>query len=732
MTSIQGEIVGVIYQNPENGYVIAKLDSPTASGQVTVVGVLGDVAPGESLRLDGDWIEHPKFGRQFKVESCEHLLPASLNGIRRFLESGAIKGIGEKMAERLVGRFGSQIFDILDTDPERLLEIEGIGAAKLKMIVSSWREKREVRGLMLFLQSHGVATTFAHRIFRHYGVTAVQQLRQNPYDLAYDIHGIGFRTADDMALKLGFAPDAPQRLEAGVEYCLRQTAEGAGHMYLPRANLVDEAARLLGCHDAEMIEERIDALEERKRLVIEPLPEKGIDQAVFLAYLSRLEREIASRLHGLLDHVSRLEPTKIAAAVEREEQRQSLTLSEEQREAVESACAHKVAIITGGPGTGKTTITRVVVRALKSLGLKIALAAPTGRAAKRMSEATGFTATTLHRLLKFQPGTGFEFNEDKKLAVDALVVDEASMLDCGLCLSLLRALPLTCRLIFVGDENQLPSVGAGNVLGDLLESGSIPAVRLTHIYRQARESMIVLNAHRINEGEFPLGSPHAPPRADFFWVEKENLIELQALILLMVCERIPEAYGLDPMQDVQVLTPMHKGEVGTVALNRLLQERLNPSGQELVRGQRYYRTGDRILQLRNNYDKDVFNGDLGRIVDLDLKDEVLTAEFDGREVEYDFDELDEIGLAYAISVHKSQGSEYPAVVMPVVTQHYMLLQRNLIYTGLTRARKLAVLMGSRRAMHMGLGNVRGRQRNTTLALRMGQGLFSGFTAAATE
>ncbi len=730
MITIQGEIVGVIYQNSENGYVIAKLDSPSEPGQTTVVGILGDVAPGESLRLNGDWLEHPKFGRQFKAESCEHLLPASLNGIRRFLESGAVKGIGEKMAERLVSRFGNQILDILDADPERLLEVEGIGAAKLKMIVTSWQEKREVRGLMLFLQTHGVATTFAHRIFRHYGVTAVQKLRQNPYELAYDIHGIGFRTADEMALKLGFAPDAPQRLEAGVEYCLRQTAEGAGHMYLPRANLVDEAARLLCCHDSELIEERIDALEERKRLIIEALPEKGIGQAVFLTYLYRIEREIASRLHGLLDHVSRLDPARIAAAVEREEQRQSLTLSEEQREAVESACGHKVAIITGGPGTGKTTITRVVVRALKSLGLKISLAAPTGRAAKRMSEATGFTATTLHRLLKFQPGAGFEFNEEKKLAVDVLVVDEASMLDCGLCLSLLRALPLTCRLIFVGDENQLPSVGAGNVLGDLLESACIPAVRLTHIYRQARESMIVVNAHRINEGEFPQGSPHAPPRADFFWVEKENLTELQALILRMVCERIPEAYGLDPMLEVQVLTPMHKGEVGTMALNRLLQERLNPTGRELVRGQRQYRAGDRVLQLRNNYDKDVFNGDLGRILDFDLKDEVLTAEFDGREVEYDFEELDEIGLAYAISVHKSQGSEYPAVVMPVVTQHYMLLQRNLIYTGLTRARKLAVLMGSRRAMHMGLGNVRGRQRNTTLALRMAHGRDGGAIAGA--
>ena len=718
MRTIQGEVVTVVYHNPENGYVIARLDSPSEPGQVNVVGLLGDVAPGESLRMTGEWVEHPKFGRQFKAESCEHLLPASLSGIRRFLGSGAVKGIGEKTADRLISRFGSQILDILDSDPEQLLEVEGIGPAKLKTIVSSWQEKREVRGLMLFLQTHGVATTFAHRIFRHYGVNSVQRLRSNPYDLAYDIQGIGFRTADEVALKLGFAEDAPQRLEAGVEYCLRQVADGAGHMYLPRPVLAEEAAKLLGCHDLELIEEQIDALEERKRLVIEPLPEKGVGDAVFLTYFYRTEREIASRLRGLLDHVSRIDPAKISAAVEREEKRQSLTLSEEQRDAVESACGHKVSIITGGPGTGKTTITRVVVRALKALGLKISLAAPTGRAAKRLSEATGFTATTLHRLLRYQPGTGFEFNEEKKLSADVMVVDEVSMLDCGLCLSLLRALPLTCRLVFVGDENQLPSVGAGNVLGDMLESGVIPAVRLTHIYRQARESMIVVNAHRINEGEFPLGSPHAPPKADFFWVEKEDLIELQSLVLRMVCERIPEAYGLDPMADVQVLTPMHKGEVGTVVLNRLLQERLNPDGWELIRGQRAYRVGDRILQLRNNYDKDVFNGDLGRVTGFDTEAETLAAEFDGRAVEYDFDELDEIGLAYAISVHKSQGSEYPAVVMPVVSQHYMLLQRNLIYTGLTRARKLAVLMGSRRAMHMGLGNERGRQRNTSLAVRL--------------
>ncbi|GAB1409856.1 ATP-dependent RecD-like DNA helicase [Desulfovibrionales bacterium] len=718
MHMLQGEVVSVLFANPENGYVIARLHATSEPSSCTVVGMLGDVAPGEAVKLCGEWVEHPKFGRQFKAESCEHVLPASLNGIRRFLASGAVKGIGEKLAERLIARFGNQILEILDTDPERLLDIEGIGPSKLKTMVASWQEKRQIRGLMLFLQTHGVPTTFAHRIFRYYGGEAVHKLRENPYDLAYHIHGIGFRTADDMALKLGFAPDAPQRLEAGMEYVLRSSADSGGHMYLPEENLLEEAAKMLSCPDLDLLTEQIEVLESKKQLIREALPEKNVRAAVFLTFFHRMEREIASRLQALLDHVSRLDGQKIQHAVSQEEKRLALRLSPEQREAVESACTNKVAIITGGPGTGKTTITRVVVRALKSLGLKIALAAPTGRAAKRLSEATGFSALTLHRLLKFQPQGGFELNEDKKLAADVLVVDEVSMLDAGLCLAVLRALPLPCRLIFVGDENQLPSVGAGNVLGDMLESGVIPAVHLRHIYRQARESMIVVNAHRIHQGEFPLASPHPAPKADFFWVEKDNLTELQELILHMVCERMPEAYGLDPMTEVQVLTPMHKGEVGTVELNRLLQERLNPSGHELVRGQRRYRTGDRILQLRNNYDKDVFNGDLGRIADIRPEDDILVAEFDGREVEYAFDDLDEIGLAYAISVHKSQGSEYPAIVLPVVTQHYMLLQRNLIYTGLTRARKLAVLLGSRKAMYMGLGNERGRQRNTSLALRL--------------
>lgn len=718
MATIQGEVVSIVYYNSENGYAIIRMLSPDEPGQVTALGTLGSVAPGESLALTGQWVEHPKFGRQFKVEVCEHLLPADINGIRRFLASGAIKGVGEKIAQRLIEAFGNEVLDILDTDPEKLLMVEGIGEAKLKSIVTSWQEKREVRGLMLFLQTHGAPTTFAHRIFKHYGVDAVRKLKANPYDLAYDIHGIGFRTADDLALKLGFAEDAPQRLEAGVEYCLRHIAETAGHMYLPRLSLIEETAKLLGCHNLELVEEQVDFLVARKRLVTEILPDQDAGEAIFLTYLWRTEREIASRLKALLDHTSPMDPQRIARAIVQEEQRLALALSPEQRQAVESACGNKVSIITGGPGTGKTTITRVVVRALKSLGFKIALAAPTGRAAKRLSEATGFMATTLHRLLGYQPVTGFDFGEEKKLGADVVVVDEVSMLDSTLCLSLLRALPLTCRVIFVGDHNQLPSVGAGNILGDMLESGVIPAVTLTQIYRQAQESMIVVNAHRINMGEFPLGSPHAPPRADFFWVEKDSLPELQSLVVRMVCERIPEAYGLDPMTEVQVLTPMHKGEVGTMALNRLLQAELNGHGRELVRGQRSLRVGDRILQLRNNYDKEIFNGDLGHILDFDVEDQVLTAEFDGREVEYDFEELDEISLAYALSVHKSQGSEYPAVVMPVVTQHYMLLQRNLIYTGLTRGRKLAVLMGSRRAMHMGLKNERGRKRFTTLALRL--------------
>ncbi|GAU08864.1 SF1B family DNA helicase RecD2 [Desulfoplanes formicivorans] len=717
--TLKGEVATIVFANSENGFVIARLRARGEPGQVTVVGTLGEVVPGEMLELTGTWKEHPKFGRQFQAETCVQVLPATINGIRRYLSSGCIKGIGPTMAGKLVEHFGARVLDILDEDPQQLLKVPGLGKKTLVKIRESWEKQREIRSLMLFLQEYGIAPTFAGKIFKRYGIQAVERLKQDPYQLVYEIRGIGFATADAMALKLGFAQDSPQRVQAGIMYVLYQQGE-RGHLFYPADALLEKAAHALGDIDAPLLQEGLVRLQEAKRIVVEDLPQQDVHQAVYPHFFYRMEREIVSRLQAIASHRVHVDEDKLAGVIREQEARSRVTLSPEQREAVLGACENNIYIITGGPGTGKTTITRMVARALSSLGLEVKLAAPTGRAAKRLAEATGRSASTIHRLLKYDPvgSDGFVFNEDKKLKVDALIVDEVSMLDCVLCLHLLRALPLTCRIVLVGDVNQLPSVGPGNLLRDCLESGVLPHKRLTTIFRQARESMIVVNAHRINEGEFPLGATRPVPQADFFWVENDDPLRIQQLIVKTACERIPEVYGLDPMRDVQVLTPMHKGDVGTQTLNSLLQERLNPHGPEIARGQRKYRVGDRVLQMRNNYDKDVFNGDLGWIVSLDPKAETLQIDFEGREVEYGFDELDELSLAYAVSVHKSQGSEYPAVIMPVVTQHYMLLQRNLIYTGLTRARKLAVMLGSHRALSIGLSNKDSSKRFTHLVYRL--------------
>ena len=717
--TIKGEVQSIVFSNAENGFLIARIRAKGEPGQVVVVGTMGQVSPGEMLELTGTWKEHPKFGRQFQVQTCIQVLPATVNGIQRYLASGCIKGIGETMAERLIKAFGAKVLDILDEDPQRLLEVQGLGKKTLVKILESWEKQREIRALMLFLQSYGIAPTFAGKIFKKYGIQAVERLKQDPYQLLYDIRGIGFTTADAMALKLGFAPDCPQRIQAGIMYVLFQQGE-RGNLFYPKDALLEKTAHALGDLDVWLLQDGVAGLQESKRIVIEDLPEQGISEAVYPVFFYKMEREIVSRLQGVAAHPVRVKEDKLQAVVREQEDKARIDLSEEQENAVLGACRNKVYIITGGPGTGKTTITRMVAWSLNALGLEVKLAAPTGRAAKRLAEATGRSACTIHRLLKYDPAAegGFFYNEDKKIKVDALIVDEVSMLDCVLALNLLRALPLTCRIILVGDVNQLPSVGPGNLLRDCLESGVLPHMRLTQIFRQAQESMIVVNAHRINQGQFPEGATRPVPEADFFWVENENPQRIQQLVLKMVCERMPEAYGLDPMRDVQVLTPMHKGDVGTIQLNTLLQERLNPHGDEVKKGQRIFRVGDRVLQMRNNYDKDVFNGDLGWIVSLDREAETLEIDFEGREVTYDYEDLDELSLAYAVSVHKSQGSEYPAIIMPVVTQHYMLLQRNLIYTGLTRARKLAVMIGSRRALSIGLKNKDSAKRFTHLIYRL--------------
>ncbi|WP_461210519.1 SF1B family DNA helicase RecD2 [Desulfocurvus sp. DL9XJH121] len=748
--TLKAEVRSITFQNSENGWTVARVVADGEPGLVTVVGVMPQVQPGERLEISGQWKEHPKFGRQLEVHVCQQLMPATENGIRRYLASGMVRGVGKVLAGRLVEAFGTEVLDILDTDPDRLLSVEGVGRKKLALIKESWDEQHEVRNLMLFLQSHDVPPTYAARIFQRYGGGAVNKLKDNPYELAYEIRGVGFRTADNMALRLGFSPDAPQRVEAAVIYSLF-TASERGHLFLPQERLTPDTLELLagargpapaqnGAYgpepDSDFAPEEwgepedqggvgrpevlaaVRSLEERKRVIVEDLPEQDVRDAVYLMHFYRQEREIASRLYHLIEHPAPMDIAKIRSVMPRLESEDRIELSPEQREAVLGGCENKVFVITGGPGTGKTTITRILVKTLDEMRFKIKLAAPTGRAAKRMSEATGYPASTLHRLLQYSPDGGFAKCEDDKLKADAVVVDEASMLDVGLFLSLLRALPLTCRLILIGDVNQLPSVGPGNVLADVIESGTVPSAVLTRIYRQARESLIVVNAHRINSGQVPENPDPPRPDDDFFWVQRSSVEDIQAYILDLVTRRIPSAYGLDPRKDIQVLTPIHKGDLGTKVLNALLQERINPTGPEIRRGDTVYRRGDRVLQLKNDYDKDVFNGDLGWIEDVDPSEGEVLVDFDGRSVTYESFELDELAPAYAISVHKSQGSEYPAVVMPVVTQHYVMLERNLIYTGLTRARKLAVMIGPPRAMHIGLGRKDSRKRFTHLRYRL--------------
>jgi len=721
LTYLSGaEVQAVLYHNKENGYTIARVKLKEEPGLTSIVGTMGELVAGATLDLHGLWTVHPKFGRQFEVKSFEEARPATENGVIRFLQS-SIKGVGEKTASIMVEEYGVEVLDVLDDDPEELLSIKGISKKKLKDIIESWSKQREIKNLLVFLQTHNVPTTFAGKIFHLYGAQAEKKLRDNPYDLAYEIRGVGFKTADAMAMKLGFAPDCAQRLEAAIVYYMFTYCERGGHMFILKDKLLADVAKMLDAGDFNKLELALYALEEKKRVRIEDLEEQHLSDAVYLMHFYHHENEITQRLYQLISHPTPVSRKKIDKTLPRVEDKLGFTLSEEQREAVFDACSNKVFIITGGPGTGKTTITKAIMLTLKELGLKIKQAAPTGRAAKRMAEATGHPSQTVHRLLQYQPDGGFHYCEDQKLKADVLVIDEASMVDAHLFVSILRSLPHTCRLILVGDVNQLPSVGPGNVLGDLIHSHRVPCAVLTHIFRQAQESFIVVNAHRINQGKSPRHHPSQAPEADFFWIPQENSAKVQKLILDSVCDRIPDRYGLDPLRDIQVLTPMHKGDVGTQALNIALQERLNPPSPhkpELKRKFATFREGDRVIQLRNNYDKEVFNGDLGWILEVDEDDHELFIEFDGNQVVIEATELDELSLAYAVSVHKSQGSEYPAVVMPIVTQHFMLLQRNLLYTGLTRARELAVLIGSERAFQIGLNNDTAGQRSTHLAYRL--------------
>jgi len=726
LAELNGQIERITFANEESGFTIARVKVRGRRDLVTVVGVLMAPMPGEILDMKGEWIRHPKFGEQFKVAEYRTKVPATAYGIRKYLGSGLIKGLGPVMAGRIVDRFDKQTLDIIESDIQRLAEVEGIGQKRIAMISKAWDAQREIREVMLFLQSHGVSSGYAAKIFKQYGNRSIAVVNQNPYRLAADIFGIGFITADQIAAKLGIAKDAGMRVEAGILYVLYQLSDD-GNVYYPYEPLIAKSCEILEV-EREAVVNALSRLALDQTIVIEDLNDtlevfQENHKAVFLAKFYLCETSIARRIKTLVSSPKSIRNIDSDRAIDWVQGQLAITLADKQIEAVRSAIENKAMVITGGPGTGKTTIINAVLKIFARLKTRIMLAAPTGRAAKRMSETSGFEAKTIHRMLEFslQKG-GFQRNEDKPLDSDVLIIDEASMIDTILMYHLLKAIPTFTTLILVGDVNQLPSVGAGNILNDIIASSAVPVVGLDKIFRQAQTSQIIVNAHKINEGIVPFLNPSDSNRAsnDFYFIEQEDPEKVLDIVLELNQHRIPRRFGFDPIDEIQVLTPMHRGVVGAGNLNQQLQAALNPGQGGIARGERTYRVNDKVMQIRNNYDKEVFNGDIGRITAIQWEDKEVEIQIDGRKVVYDFSDLDEIVPAYAVSVHKSQGSEYAAVIIPIVTQHYILLQRNLIYTAVTRGKKLVVMVGSRKAMAIGVKNNKTQKRFTRLRYRLAQ------------
>jgi exodeoxyribonuclease V alpha subunit len=728
MDNLSGSVERITFYNPENGYTVLRLRPEVRGrqhlpglsfdGLVTVVGNLPELTLGEHLRIQGTWDNHPKHGKQFKAEVCEQVLPSTVAGMESYLGSGMVKGIGPKLAERIVGHFRETTFEIIENRPERLLEVPGIGQDRTRKIKAAWQEQKQVKEIMLFLHSHGVSTNLAVKIYKTYGDTALAIVQENPYQLERDIFGVGFKTADRIAQALGLALEHPSRIEAGIVFALNEMVND-GHVYAPREMLVQRATELLGV-PADLIPPGLERLARDERIRPETIPNpKGknkVDgQSMAVIYLTPLyfgEKGVAERIKALAGSSATFLNGNQFPFPDEE-------LSEEQRSAVQMALSHPVSILTGGPGTGKTTCLKALIATLDAQGKTYALASPTGRAAKRLSEATGSPAGTIHRLLEFSPVDGFKRDDTNPLAVDFLVVDEASMLDLLLTNHLLKAVRPGAHVLFVGDVDQLPSVGAGDVLRDLIRSEVAPVARLTTIFRQAAGSQIITNAHRINCGQSPV---FAKDGGDFYLFPAGDAGAAADWVIDVVTERIPQKFNFDALTDIQVLSPIYRGPAGVTILNERLQEKLNPATNTKPERRLYgtvFRVGDKVMQTRNNYEKDVYNGDIGFIRNIDIIEQTLSVDFDGRLAQYEWSEADELTLAYAVSVHKAQGSEFPVIVMPVVTQHYMMLQRNLLYTAVTRARDLCVLAGSRRAIGIAVHNNKVSQRFTSLEWRLG-------------
>ncbi|MFD4690628.1 MULTISPECIES: ATP-dependent RecD-like DNA helicase [unclassified Streptomyces] len=729
MAVLEGVLERITYANEENGYTVARVDTGRgANDLLTVVGSLLGAQPGESLRMEGRWGSHPQFGKQFTVENYTTILPATIQGIRRYLGSGLIKGIGPVMADRITTHFGVDTLDIIEQQPKRLVEVPGLGPKRTKMIAAAWEEQKAIKEVMVFLQTVGVSTSIAVRIYKKYGDASISVVKNQPYRLAADVWGIGFLTADRIAQAVGIPHDSPERVKAGLQYALSQSTD-QGHCFLPEERLIADGVKLLQVDTGLVIDCLAELAEDPEGVVREkvPGPEDGVPvTAVYLVPFHRAEISLAAQVQRLLrtpeDRMPAFQDVDWEKALAWLAQRTGATLAPEQEAAVRLALSRKVAVLTGGPGCGKSFTVRSVVELARAKNAKVVLAAPTGRAAKRLSELTGAEASTVHRLLELKPGGDAAYDRDRPLDADLVVVDEASMLDLLLANKLVKAVAPGAHLLLVGDVDQLPSVGAGEVLRDLLaEGGPVPAVRLTTIFRQAQQSGVVTNAHRINSGVPPL----TEGLSDFFLFVEDETEDAGVLAVDVAARRIPAKFGLNPRRDVQVLAPMHRGPAGAGHLNGLLQQAITPGRPDLPEkrfGGRVFRVGDKVTQIRNNYDKGengVFNGTVGVVTALDVDEQKLTVLTDeDEEIPYDFDELDELAHAYAMTIHRSQGSEYPAVVIPVTTSAWMMLQRNLLYTAVTRAKKLVVLVGSRKAIGQAVRTVSAGRRCTGLDFRL--------------